>query len=135
MLAHELRNPLAPIRTGLELIRRGGDTVAAVARVRAMMERQVGHMIRLIDDLLDVARITSGKIALQRESTSLGSLILLDIGMRGRDGYETCQPIRRVLGNRVMLVALTGFGQKQDRREPREQDSTRISRSLPTGRP
>ena len=75
MLAHELRNPLAPIRTGLELIRRGGDTVAAVARVRAMMERQVGHMIRLIDDLLDVARITSGKIALQRESTSLGSLI------------------------------------------------------------
>jgi two-component system, chemotaxis family, CheB/CheR fusion protein len=42
MLAHELRNPLAPIRTGLELIRRGGDTVMAVERVRAMMERQVG---------------------------------------------------------------------------------------------
>ena len=75
MLAHELRNPLAPIRTGLELIRRGGDTVGAVERVRGMMERQVGHMIRLIDDLLDVSRITSGKIALQRESTSLGSLI------------------------------------------------------------
>jgi signal transduction histidine kinase/ActR/RegA family two-component response regulator len=76
MLAHELRNPLAPIRTGLELIRRGGDTAGAVERVRGMMERQVGHMIRLIDDLLDVSRITSGKIALQRESTSLGSLIL-----------------------------------------------------------
>ena len=75
MLAHELRNPLAPIRTGLELIRRGGDTVGAVERVRGMMERQVGHMVRLIDDLLDVSRITSGKIALQREPTSLGSLV------------------------------------------------------------
>ena len=75
MLAHELRNPLAPIRTGLELIRRGGDTVGAVERVRGMMERQVGHMVRLIDDLLDVSRITSGKIALQREPTPLGSLV------------------------------------------------------------
>ena len=75
MLAHELRNPLAPIRTGLELIRRGGDTVVAVERVRAMMERQVGHMVRLIDDLLDVSRITSGKIVLQREPTLLASLV------------------------------------------------------------
>ena len=75
MLAHELRNPLAPIRTGLELIRRGGDTVVAVERVRGMMERQVGHMVRLIDDLLDVSRITSGKIVLQREPTSLASLV------------------------------------------------------------
>ena len=75
MLAHELRNPLAPIRTGLELIRRGGDTVDAVERVRGMMERQVGHMVRLIDDLLDVARINSGRIALQREPTPLGSLV------------------------------------------------------------
>ena len=75
MLAHELRNPLAPIRTGLELIRLGGDTVAVVERVRGMMERQVGHMVRLIDDLLDVSRITSGKIALQREPTPLGSLV------------------------------------------------------------
>jgi signal transduction histidine kinase/ActR/RegA family two-component response regulator len=75
MLAHELRNPLAPIRTGLELIRRSGDTVVAVERVRGMMERQVGHMVRLIDDLLDVSRITSGKIALQREPTALESLV------------------------------------------------------------
>ncbi len=66
-LAHELRNPLAPIRTGLELIRRGGDSEEAVERVRGMMERQVAHMVRLIDDLLDVSRITSGKIALQRQ--------------------------------------------------------------------
>ena len=75
MLAHELRNPLAPIRTGLELIRVAGDTPAAVERVRAMMDRQVGHMVRLIDDLLDVSRITSGKIQLQREPTPLDSLV------------------------------------------------------------
>ena len=75
MLAHELRNPLAPIRTGLELIRLGGSTPDAVERVRTMMERQVDHMVRLIDDLLDVSRITSGKIQLQREATLLSSLI------------------------------------------------------------
>jgi signal transduction histidine kinase/CheY-like chemotaxis protein len=75
MLAHELRNPLAPIRTGLEVIRRSGDTVVSVERVRGMMERQVSHMVRLIDDLLDVSRITSGKIVLQREPTPLASLV------------------------------------------------------------
>ncbi len=75
MLAHELRNPLAPIRTGLEVIRRGGDTVAAVERVRGIMERQVGHMVRLVDDLLDVSRITSGTIVLKREPTPLAGLV------------------------------------------------------------
>ena len=75
MLAHELRNPLAPIRNGLELIRRGGDTAVAVERVRGIMERQVGHMVRLIDDLMDVSRITSGKIVLQPEPTLLASLV------------------------------------------------------------
>ena len=85
MLAHELRNPLAPIRTGLELIRRGGDTVVAVERVRGMMERQVGHMVRLIDDLLDVSRITSGKIVIQR-----GTNIARESGPQ-RGGGESCR--------------------------------------------
>jgi signal transduction histidine kinase len=75
MLAHELRNPLAPIRTGLELIRLAGDTPAAVERVRSTMERQVGHMVRLIDDLLDVSRITAGKIELQRVPSLLNELL------------------------------------------------------------
>ena len=75
LLAHELRNPLAPIRTGLELIRLAGDTPESVRRVRPIMERQIGQMVRLIDDLLDISRITSGKIVLQRAPTSLAELI------------------------------------------------------------
>jgi signal transduction histidine kinase len=75
LLAHELRNPLAPIRTGLELIRLSGDRPATVRRMRAMMERQVGYMVRLIDDLLDVSRITSGKIVLQRVPTPIDELV------------------------------------------------------------
>jgi PAS domain S-box-containing protein len=75
LLAHELRNPLAPVRTGLELIRLAGDTPEAVRRVRSMMERQVAQMVRLIDDLLDVSRITSGKIVLQRRPASLTDLV------------------------------------------------------------
>ena len=51
-LAHELRNPLVPIRIGLEIIRGLDDTPGAVAEVRAMMERQLSHMVHLIDDLL-----------------------------------------------------------------------------------
>jgi signal transduction histidine kinase len=75
VLAHELRNPLAPIRTGLELLRLGGDKPGALARVRPVLERQVAHMVRLIDDLLEVSRITSGKIQLQRQPTALRELV------------------------------------------------------------
>ena len=75
LLAHELRNPLAPVRTGLELIRLAGDTPEAVKRVRSLMERQVTQMVRLIDDLLDVSRITSGKIVLQRRPTAISELV------------------------------------------------------------
>jgi two-component system CheB/CheR fusion protein len=75
LLAHELRNPLAPIRTGLELIRVAGDTSESIRRVRPIMERQIGQMVRLIDDLLDVSRITSGKIVLQRAPTAVTELI------------------------------------------------------------
>jgi PAS domain S-box-containing protein len=64
-LAHELRNPLAPIRNGLELLRLGSATPEQQANIRAMMERQVGHMVHLINDLLDIARVASGKVVLQ----------------------------------------------------------------------
>jgi len=74
-LAHELRNPLAPIRSGLSVMRLQGDSPASVARVREMMERQVGHMVHLIDDLLDIARISGGKLELKRERADLRAVL------------------------------------------------------------
>ena len=73
-LAHELRNPLAPIRTGLELMRAGAPA-AALPDVRNMMERQVDHMVHLVNDLLDVARLTQGKLTLRRESVALADVV------------------------------------------------------------
>ena len=70
-LAHELRNPLAPIRTGLDLLRMAPADQDARARIHAMMDRQLGHLIHLVDDLLDIARITRGKIELKRENVDL----------------------------------------------------------------
>jgi signal transduction histidine kinase/CheY-like chemotaxis protein len=65
MLAHELRNPLAPLRTGLELLKLA-PSPHVVSRAKASMERQVSNLTRLVDDLLDVSRINTGKIALRR---------------------------------------------------------------------
>ncbi len=70
----------------------------------------------LIEDMGGEARVAyDGASALAMLQEYQPEVILLDIGMRGLDGYETCQRIRRVLGNRVLLVALTGFGQEQDK--------------------
>jgi PAS domain S-box-containing protein len=80
-LAHELRNPLAPIRTGLDLLQKSaaaGDA-AATAKVHAMMERQLGHLIHLVDDLLDVARITRGRIDLRKERIALPELVAMAV--------------------------------------------------------
>ncbi|PWF48507.1 sensor histidine kinase, partial [Massilia glaciei] len=78
-LAHELRNPLAPIRTGLDLLRQRGGDPAATASVHAMMERQLGHLVHLVDDLLDVARITRGRIDLRRERIALPALVAMAV--------------------------------------------------------
>jgi PAS domain S-box-containing protein len=71
MLSHELRNPLAPIRTGLDRMRLKVPQDSPLHPIMDMVERQVGHMIRLMDDLLDVSRITQGKITLRKERTDL----------------------------------------------------------------
>jgi CheY-like chemotaxis protein/nitrogen-specific signal transduction histidine kinase len=72
-LAHELRNPLAPIRTAVELIRRSNPADTTVQRARTIIERQVMHLSRLVDDLLDVSRISFGTIELRQETLDLGS--------------------------------------------------------------
>ena len=74
-LAHELRNPLAPLRTSLGVIRLRPNTPPDIEEVRLAMEEQVGVLVRLVDDLLDVSRITSGKIRLQRRPTPLALLV------------------------------------------------------------
>ena len=73
-LAHELRNPLAPIRTGLALLRMSRDEESA-ERTRQIMERQLVHMVRLVDDLLDLSRVTRGKVQLERERVDLWSIV------------------------------------------------------------
>ena len=75
MLAHELRNPLAPIRNSLHIIKHSPNNPEMITRVRDMAERQVQHMALLLDDLLDVSRISRGRIELRRESVDLLSLV------------------------------------------------------------
>ena len=75
MLAHELRNPLAPIRTAVQLLRLKELPEAHSARARDTIDRQVEHLVALIDDLLDVSRITRGMITLQREPTPISAVV------------------------------------------------------------
>jgi PAS domain S-box-containing protein len=75
ILAHELRNPLAPIRNGLELLRLTADDPAAFSKVRDMMQRQVDQMVHLIDDLLDIARISNGKLELKKNRVTLSKIV------------------------------------------------------------
>lgn len=93
-LAHELRNPLAPIRTGLMVMKRSPENAP---RVRAMMERQVDHIVRLVDDLLEVSRIRSGKIELKRERVDLSDVL--------QQAVEASQPFFDASG-----VALSAAG-------------------------
>ena len=74
MLAHELRNPLAPIRNGLHVLRLRADP-ATIERMRDMMERQVTHLVRMVDDLLDVSRLARGSVTLQRERIDLARTV------------------------------------------------------------
>jgi len=75
MLAHELRNPLAPIRNMLQVIKLKGDDQNAVANASQVIERQVVQMVRLVDDLLDVSRVSRGTIELRRERVDLAFII------------------------------------------------------------
>jgi len=85
VLAHELRNPLAPIRTGLEIIRHSAGQESVLQPAQAAMERQVTHLVRLVDDLLDLSRISRDKLELRRERVELGAVL--------RQAVETSQPL------------------------------------------
>jgi signal transduction histidine kinase len=97
MLAHELRNPLAPIRNAIELLKlqQGAAPEPHLIRAREIIERQVGHQARLIDDLLDVSRISRGKIRLSQEQIDLVRLV--------RDTGEDCRSVLEAAGLRLFL--------------------------------
>ena len=75
LLAHELRNPLAPIRSGLQVMRLANGDAEVINTAREMMDRQLSHMVRLVDDLLDVSRITQNKMELRLTRIKLSSAI------------------------------------------------------------
>lgn len=83
-LGHELRNPLAPIRNAIEIMRLSADRPQAIEQARLLMERQVGTMVRLINDLMDVARVTRGKLVVSPE--------LLDLRGPLEDALEAVRP-------------------------------------------
>ncbi len=85
MLAHELRNPLAPIRNAVQVMRQTAGDEGAIAAASEMMERQVGQLVRLVDDLLDVNRISRGKIELRRQQVELAAVV--------RDAVEAVRPL------------------------------------------
>ena len=95
VLAHELRNPLAPLLTGLELLRRSQVGTAVAEEARAMMERQVLQMVRLIDDLLDTSRIARGKFELRRQP--------MDACAAVRNALETSQPLLAAAAHHVRI--------------------------------
>ena len=75
VLAHELRNPLAPLRNGLQILKRQSDVGPTISQTVSMMDRQMTHLVRLVDDLLDVSRITRGKLELRQRKLLLTEVL------------------------------------------------------------
>ena len=94
-LAHELRNPLAPLSNGLQLLHLAAANDVSAAQTRAMMERQLAQMVRLVDDLMDVSRITRGKVELRRTTIDVGKVVL--------QAVETSRPLIDISGNQLTI--------------------------------
>ena len=95
-LSHELRNPLAPLRSSLEVIKRVASAPPNAAAALEIMDRQMSHLVRLVDDLLEVSRITRGQVELRREQ------VRLDAAIHG--AIETSEPVIRA-GNHRLIVS------------------------------
>ncbi|MGN6527307.1 MAG: PAS domain S-box protein [Burkholderiaceae bacterium] len=116
MLAHELRNPLAPIKNAAYLLRSRSDADGVVGSAAGIIDRQVTHMAKLVDDLLDVARITQGRVRLRREPCELGAIVrevaddhrlaALDAGLDFR--VDVAPEPQWVDGDRTRLVQVVG---------------------------
>jgi PAS domain S-box-containing protein len=95
-LAHELRNPMAPLSNALQALRLAGSDPALIEQAHGMMERQLSHLVRLVDDLLDVSRITTGKIELRRERVELRTIV--------DSALETSRPLIDRSGHRISVT-------------------------------
>jgi PAS domain S-box-containing protein len=111
-LAHELRNPLAPLRSGLQVMRLAGSDQATIARVQDIMDRQLSHMVELVDDLLDVARIAHGQVELRRAAIDLKEVV--------RNAIETSMPLIEAARHRLEIAL-------PDRALPLVGDQTRLT--------
>nr|MBA2723427.1 response regulator [Methylibium sp.] len=97
-LAHELRNPLAPLRNGLQVMKLARDKPETLERARSMMERQLAQMVHLIDDLLDMSRISRGRIDLRRERVELVKVV--------QQAVETSRPLIEAAGHELTINLL-----------------------------
>jgi PAS domain S-box-containing protein len=95
LLAHELRNPLAPIRNGLQVMRLASGDTGAVTRAREMMGRQLAHMVRMVDDLLDVSRIGRNKMELRLARVTLAEVVA--------SAVETARPVLDEAGHELTV--------------------------------
>jgi len=100
MLAHELRNPLAPISNSLHILRLAEDVAPSVEKVREIIERQTNLLIRLVDDLLEVSRFTQGKLDLRREPIDLAAVI--------RSAVETSRPQLEARRHQLAITVAPG---------------------------
>jgi signal transduction histidine kinase len=114
-LAHELRNPLAPIRNALEIMNRCPDDPSMQREAREIMDRQLRQLVRLVDDLLDVSRITTGKLRLQREVVDFRSIV--------ESALDVARPQIEARGIRFSATL-------PPRAIPISADATRISQAL-----
>jgi signal transduction histidine kinase/ActR/RegA family two-component response regulator len=95
VLAHELRNPLAPLRNSLAILHRAEGNSDLTSRARETMERQLSHMVRLVDDLLDLSRINSDKLELQKQNVLLSEVVL--------QALETVRPLVTDAGHQLSV--------------------------------
>ena len=96
MLSHELRNPLAPLRNGLDILRMQRERAVDASRTHDMMERQLGYLVRLVDDLLEMSRINQGTLELRRERVTLASVVTA--------AMETSEPLIREAGHHLEVA-------------------------------
>jgi PAS domain S-box-containing protein len=94
-LAHELRNPLAPLRTALQMMRKASDNVTSMPQLREMMERQLEQLVRLVNDLLDIGRVNSGRMTLKKEHVALQEIL--------NAAVEASEPLRVTTKNSLTL--------------------------------